>query len=45
MGILPVGILMCSLANMALSDSIPLARLMSETCVHSICSPEGHLLP
>jgi hypothetical protein len=32
MGMLPVGILTCSRANMALSESMPLARLMSDTC-------------
>lgn len=38
-GTLPVGILMCSLANMALSDKMPFTRLMSETCSSDA---EGH---
>lgn len=33
-GMLPVGILTCSRANMALSDRMPFARLMSDTCRH-----------
>lgn len=28
----PVGIFMCSRANIALSDKMPFARLMSDTC-------------
>jgi hypothetical protein len=38
-GTLPVGILTCSLANMALSDRMPFTRLMSETCSSDA---EGH---